>query len=71
LLERSSDNLLHSLPNFSGIMFNPSGLRQYLAMFHLMLSHHLTGMIKNHKSSTAGSLIQAADISHDAQNLSP
>jgi hypothetical protein len=52
-------------------MFNPSGLRQYLAMFHLMLSHHLTGMIKNHKSSTAGSLIQAADISHDAQNLSP
>jgi len=27
-------------------------------------------VIKNHKSSTAGSLIQAADVSHDAQNLS-
>jgi hypothetical protein len=70
LLERSGNNLLHSLPNFSGIMFNPSGLRQYLAMFHLMLSNNLARMIKNHKSSTAGSLIQAADVSHDAQNLS-
>jgi len=42
-----------------------------LAMFHLMLSNNLARMIKNHKSSAAGSLIQAADISHDAQNLSP
>jgi hypothetical protein len=51
-------------------MFNPSSLGQYLAMFELMLSNHLAGMIKDHESSTTGSLIQAADISHDAQNLS-
>jgi hypothetical protein len=51
-------------------MFNPTGLRQYLAMFHLMLSNYLARMIKNHKSGTTGSLIQAADVSHDAQNLS-
>jgi hypothetical protein len=35
-----------------------------------VLSNHLTRMIKDHKTSTTGSLIQAADVSHDAQNLS-
>jgi len=61
---------LCSLPNFSGIVFNPTCLGQYLAMFQLMLSNNLARVIKNHESSTAGSLIQAADVSHDAQNLS-
>jgi hypothetical protein len=39
-------------------------------MFQLMLTYNLARVIKDHESSTTGSLIQAADISHDAQNLS-
>jgi hypothetical protein len=61
---------LRPLPNLGGIMFDPSSLRQYLTMFQLMLPNHLARMIKDHKSSTTGSLIQAADVSHDTQNLS-
>jgi hypothetical protein len=61
---------LGPLPNFIGIVFDPTGLRQYLAMFELMFANNLTGMVKNHETSAARSLIQTAYVFHDAPDLS-
>ena len=60
--EGTGDNGLHRVPNFIGIVLNPSSLRENLSKFFLTGANFFSFFVKDDGAGTSSSLVDSHDV---------